>query len=109
MERNLFALSLGLAGLLLIPALGRATPVQCAAHDKMVAQLATDYGEEARSIGLGADNTVMELYTSVQTGTWSMTVTLVNGVTCVVATGANFETVAPIPAAPPQEAKGDPT
>lgn len=109
MERNLFALSLGLASLILIPALGRASPVECAAHDKMVAQLATDYGQEARSIGLGQDNTVMGLYASGQTGTWSLTVTLVNGVTCVVATGANFETVAPAPMAPPQEAKGDPT
>ncbi|MBI1170538.1 hypothetical protein GC209_03980 [bacterium] len=89
--------------MILIPALARATPAQCAAHDAIAAQLAKDFGEEARSIGLGQDDTVMELYASARTGTWTLTVTLPSGLSCLVASGGNFETVVPA-----QQAKGDP-
>ena len=101
MERNLFALSLGLAGLFLIPALGRAAPTQCAGHDMVIAPLAKQFGEETRSMGLGQDDPVMELYAPAQTGT--RTATLPNGVTALVASGDPFETVDPT-----QKAKGDP-
>jgi hypothetical protein len=101
MERNLFALSLGLAGLFLIPALGRAAPTRCAGHDMVACQLAKEVGEETRSMGLGQDKTVMELYASAQTGT--RTATLPNGVTALVASGVPFETVDPT-----QKAMGDP-
>lgn len=101
MERNLFALSLGLAGLFLIPALGRAAPTRCAGHDMVVAQLAKQFGEETRSMSLGQDKKVMELYASAQTAT--RTATLPNGVTSLVAPGDPFETVGPT-----QKAMADP-
>ena len=102
MERALFALSLGLAGLILIPGTLRAA-AQCAAHDVVATSLANQFGEVRRSIGLAQDNTVMELYAAADTGTWTLTVTLPNGQTCLVAAGHNFETTAD--ALP---AKGDP-
>ena len=102
MERSLFALSLGLAGLILLPGALRAAP-QCAAHDAVAASLAKQYGEVRRSIGLAQDNTVMELYAAADTGTWTLTVTLPNGQTCLVAAGHNFETTADT-----LPAKGDP-
>lgn len=101
MEKTLFALSLGLAGLL-IPTPAPAQP-QCAAHDAVVAQLAAKYGEARQSMGLAADATVMELYASRETGTWTLAVTLPTGLTCLVAAGSNFET---LPAEAP--ARGNP-
>ena len=92
MERSLFALSLGLAGLILAPGALRAAP-QCSAHDVVAESLANQFGEVRRSIGLAQDNTVMELYAAADTGTWTLTVTLPNGMTCLVAAGHNFETV----------------
>ena len=103
MDRTLFALSLGLAGLIMLPGLGHASPAQCGAHDAVAGQLAKTYGEQARSMGLAEDNTVMELYAAPQTGTWTLTVTLPSGMTCLVASGNNFETVTPT-----AQAKGDP-
>ena len=100
MDRNFFALSLGLAGLLVLPTLGRAA--QCAPHDTLAVDLAHQFGEQPRSMGLAQDNTVMELYAS-DTGTWTLTVTLPNGMTCLVAAGDNFESLPPA-----QVAKGDP-
>ena len=102
MERTLFALSLGLAGLILLPGALRAGP-QCAAHDSVAQTLATQFGEVRRSIGLAQDNTVMELYAAADTGTWTLTVTLPTGMTCLVAAGRNFEMTADT-----LPAKGDP-
>lgn len=103
MDPNFFAktlgLSLGLAGLFLLPGLGRAQPVQCGTHDSVAEALASQFGEQAHAMGLAEDNTVMELYASAQSGTWTLTVTLPNGTTCLVAAGANFETVEPAKAA----------
>ena len=101
MERTLFALSLGLAGLILTPAAGRAAQ-QCAPHDVVARSLADQFSETRRSIGLAQDNTVMELY-AADTGTWTLTVTLPSGLTCLVAAGNNFEMTADM-----LPAKGDP-
>ena len=102
MDRTLFALSLGLAGLILTPGFGHAQP-QCAAHQTVADQLASQFGEAKRSMGLASNATVMELYASPDTGTWTMTVTLPNGMTCLVAAGDNFETVQD-----PKPARGNP-
>lgn len=102
MERTLFALSLGLAGLMMAPTAGRAAP-QCAPHDIVAKSLADQFGEVRRSIGLAQDNTVMEIYAAAETGTWTLTMTLPTGLTCLVAAGNNFElTSDALPA------KGDP-
>jgi hypothetical protein len=92
MEKSLFALSLGLAGMILLPGTARAAP-QCAPHDTVASNLAGQYAERPRSMGLAQDNTVMELY-AADSGTWTLTVTLPNGMTCLVAAGTSFETLA---------------
>lgn len=102
MDRFLFALSLGLAALILAPRPAAAGP-QCAAHDVVAQHLSDEFAETSRSIGLSTNNTVMELFASDQTGTWTLIVTLPNGLTCLMAAGDNFETVTA-----PQVAAGDP-
>lgn len=66
----------------------------CGPRDAVVARLAESYGETRRSIGLGANNALMEVFASTQTGTWTITVTLANGTTCLIAAGQAFETLA---------------
>lgn len=83
-----FGLSLMLAA---PPAHARA----CGARAHVVAKLATTYGETAQSMGLGANNGIVELYASDETRTWTITVTLPNGQTCLIATGTAFEPLAP--------------
>ena len=70
----------------------------CAPRDAVLSRLAEKYGESRQSIGLGADNSVVEVFASAETGTWSITVTSVEGVTCLVASGEAFETLADLPA-----------
>lgn len=66
----------------------------CADHAQVVERLASGYGESRQSIGLGADNTVVEVFASLETGTWTITVTAPGGPTCLVASGAAFQVLA---------------
>lgn len=74
----------------------------CAPRDKVVERLADKYGESRQSMGLGSNNAVMEVFASIESGSWTITVTMANGITCLVASGQNFEAIAE--ALPP---KGD--
>ena len=66
----------------------------CADHAVVMERLADGYGESRQSIGLGANNAVVEVYASLETGTWTITVTTPGGPTCLVASGSNFEHLA---------------
>jgi hypothetical protein len=66
-----------------------ATP--CAERAKVVERLTTTYGETVQSMGLGANNGMMEVFASEESGTWTITVTMPNGQTCLIASGQAFE------------------
>ncbi len=66
----------------------------CAPREAVVDRLASGYGESRQSMGLGANNSVVEVFASAETGTWTITVTTPNGVTCLVASGQAFEELA---------------
>lgn len=86
------ALAFGLAGVGMVPAFAQST--NCGPHDRVVAGLATGYGESRQSIALGSNNTVVETFASEQTGTWTITVTTPDGPTCLVASGQSYQYVA---------------
>ncbi|RYI15405.1 MAG: hypothetical protein EON48_11210 [Acetobacteraceae bacterium] len=97
----MFALSLGLAGMLAAAQIAHGAP-QCDTREAVTALLADRYNETRRAIGIAGQSAVMELYAANETGTWSITITLPEGQMCLVASGSNYETVAETPA------KGDP-
>jgi hypothetical protein len=63
----------------------------CAARDSVVMQLAERYGETRRGLGVAANDTVMEIFASAASGSWTITVTTPDGLTCLVASGQAFE------------------
>ncbi|MBE9639084.1 hypothetical protein IQ782_19700 [Salipiger pacificus] len=87
------------AGIAVLPAPATAQSQACAPRDIVIARLAEKYGETRHSIGLGNNNAVMELFASDETGSWTITVTTTNSITCLVASGLAFETLAESPAA----------
>ena len=93
MPRFHLALSLGFAAVILVTQNALAAP-QCGQRPQVLETLAQKYGETRRSMGIAADQTVMELFASAETGTWTLTVTLPTGMTCLVAAGGNFESIA---------------
>ncbi|EBA08122.1 hypothetical protein SSE37_11279 [Sagittula stellata E-37] len=68
----------------------------CAPREKVVERLADKYGETRQSMGLGSNNAVMEVFASVESGSWTITVTMSNGITCLVASGQAFEELAEV-------------
>lgn len=89
--RDFYLLSFGIGALILATDHAQAQGRSCGPHAQVVERLATQYGERRQSIGLGADNSVVETYASDTTGTWTITVTVASGLTCLVAAGEAFE------------------
>ena len=99
MKRLILAPSLGVGALALTAPLAHAQQSNnCAQRDMVVERLASKYGESRQSIGLGSNNAVVEVFASLDTGTWTITVTMPTGMTCIVAAGQAFETLAEAPA-----------
>lgn len=66
----------------------------CGPRELVVTRLAEGYGETRQSMGLGANNAVIEVFASDESGSWTILVTSPNGTTCLVASGQAFETLA---------------
>jgi hypothetical protein len=90
MTQTLFALSLGFAGFLLASQAAQASP-QCGKRDIVVTQLTEKYGETRRGMGVANNNSVMEMFASDSSGSWTITVTMPDGRMCLVASGQGYE------------------
>lgn len=100
MKEKLFALSLGFGALILVTQTQAQTLVQtqasgaqCGPRALVMAQLADRFGETRRSMGIAANNMVMEMFASEASQSWTITVTTPQGQTCLVASGQGFETM----------------
>lgn len=63
----------------------------CGARETVVDRLSSKYGESRQSIGMAPKGRVVEVFASQETGTWTITVTTPNGMTCLVASGQSYE------------------
>lgn len=69
----------------------------CGKRDTVLSRLAEKFGETRRSLGLGANNGIVEVFASEDTGSWTITVTMPDGRMCLVASGQSYEdTVDPL-------------
>lgn len=94
MKKQLFGLSFGIAALLMAADMASAQQRNmCAKREVVLEKLTGKYGETRRSMGLAANSGVVELHASDSSGSWTITVTHPNGITCLVAAGTSFETV----------------
>jgi hypothetical protein len=94
---RLFALSLGFAGLILLTAQAghsQGMPAQCGPRADVMTVLGQKFGETRRGMGLAGPARVVELFASASTGSWTVTVTLPDGRTCLLASGEGWEAVA---------------
>ena len=78
MTQQMFALSLGLAGMLAAAQIAHSAP-QCDTREAVTTLLADRYGETRRTVGIAGQSAVMELFASDTSGTWSITMTLPDG------------------------------
>ena len=94
MNQRLFQMTMGLGIMVLAAQQVQAQTSNCAPRPDVLQRLAETYGETRRGIGMARQGAVMEVFTSDETGTWTITVTLPNGLTCLVAAGEAYETLA---------------
>jgi len=94
MKQQLITLSFGVGAMILAGTHAYGQQRNCAERTAVVERLASGYGETRQSMGLGANNAVVEVFASDETGTWTITVTNAQGVTCLVASGQHFEELA---------------
>jgi len=66
----------------------------CAPREAIVDRLTDRFGETRQAMGLGANNAMVEVFASPTSGTWTIIVTSAHGITCLVASGQAFETLA---------------
>lgn len=83
-----------LALLTLAAAPAAAETRNCAPRSIVLKRLAETYGESRQSIGIGQQGAVMETFASMETGSWTITVTTPDGLTCLVASGQAYEVLA---------------
>lgn len=86
-----FFLASGLLAIPVAPAVAQQSSNTCAPHEVVVERLAERYGESRQSIAIGSDNSVVEVFASSETGSWTITVTFPGGPTCLVAAGFAYE------------------
>ncbi len=91
MNRILFLMSFGIGAMFLAANQAAAQSDNCTAHADIVERLGERYGESRQSIGLAADNSVVEVFASMDTGSWTITVTQAGGLTCLVAAGQAYQ------------------
>ncbi|SFU33116.1 hypothetical protein SAMN04488527_101368 [Aliiroseovarius crassostreae] len=91
LKQRILALALVSGALLLSIQNAYAQGRNCAPRLAVVERLTETYGETRQSIGLATNNTVVEVFASAESGSWTITVTNPQGITCLVAAGRSFE------------------
>ncbi|OCX65876.1 hypothetical protein BFP70_06985 [Thioclava sp. SK-1] len=92
MQKTFFALSFGLLAVLLAAQQLHAAEDACGVRQKIIGQLNDKYQETRRGIGLAANNSVLEIFVA-DTGSWTILVTKPSGMSCLIASGQNYETL----------------
>ncbi|MFQ5624238.1 MAG: hypothetical protein ACE5FS_12690 [Paracoccaceae bacterium] len=70
-----------------------AAQVSCAQREKIVLKLEKTYGESRTGSGLNGNSSMIEIWASAKTGTWTILMTRPDGISCVMATGQAWEDV----------------
>ncbi|MSO77946.1 MAG: hypothetical protein EXQ87_13725 [Alphaproteobacteria bacterium] len=82
-----------------LPAAGQGsaggTPVRCDYRPAVVKQLASHYAEMPVGIGLAVNGGVVEVLASDSGASWTIIITMPDGMSCLMASGRGWETLSP--------------
>ncbi len=81
----------------ILPILFAGAPVssqtRCGQRSILVEYLFERFGEVPHAIGLASDNSLMEVFASEATGTWSVLMTRPGGPSCLVSAGSAYQSI----------------
>jgi hypothetical protein len=83
--------ALAAISLVSIAGIAEAAP-QCSSHDKIADVLGNKFRETRRVMGVVNSTAVMEIFMSPQ-GTWTMVITDTSGISCITASGEEWQEV----------------
>ena len=69
--------------------------VACAPRAALVDKLSSAYSETREGAGLRTGTQILEIWTSAETGTWTVLITRADGLSCIVASGTHWLRDAP--------------
>lgn len=72
----------------------------CDERTSVVNELTHNFQEKPVAVGLQGNGTLLEVFASNETGSWTILVTLPTGVTCLTLVGDSFEMLPPQPDGP---------
>lgn len=72
------------------PSFAHAQSAQCMPRDALVERLQSKYGESLNGGGLQSSSQLLEVWSSEKSGSFTVFITQPNGLSCVVATGQNW-------------------
>lgn len=104
MTQNFWTMTVLATGALIASTTLTQAQQNCADRALVIERLASAYGETRQSIGLAQNNTMVEVFASTTTGSWTITVTNAAGLTCLVASGQAFERLAETLPTPAEDA-----
>lgn len=78
-----------IASIILAPSIAM-SQVACAVRQDVVDKLKQTYDEQPSAIGITHAGAVVEVFTS-PAGTWTIMITRPNGISCLAATGQNWQ------------------
>jgi hypothetical protein len=79
------------AATMLLPVSAMAAPMACSPRDDVLSQLATKFKEAPVAIGLANNGGLLEVLTAGDGTTWTIIITMPNGVSCLVAAGEDWQ------------------
>lgn len=79
------------AAVLLIPAIANAAPMACSPRQDVLGQLADKFKEAPVAVGLANNGGLLEVLTAGDGATWTIIITMPNGVSCLVAAGESWQ------------------
>jgi hypothetical protein len=90
---TLFAAGALLAGLISGAPSPAAAQTVCAEHAEVVKELGARHAETPIALGLAANGGVIEVFSTGDGSTWTMVITMPDGMTCMMAAGESWETL----------------
>ena len=80
-----------LAAISISTAQAQAQPPACVKRVDLIKHLSNKYHEAPAAVGLADNGSLLEVFASKSGETWTVTVTMPNGISCMVATGQNWQ------------------
>ena len=65
----------------------------CTARSEVLSQLSSQYSEAPVAMGIANNGGVLEILSSQKGSSWTIILTMPNGVTCMIAAGENWESL----------------